>query len=380
MIVFISNFLNHHQYPVAEQLYELTGGKYRFVELEPMPESFRKSGYPSYDDCPFLVQAWRSPESKAIADNLMLEADAVIYGNISDYSLIRKRLSRNKLTFECGERWLKRGWINLFSPRLLRSQLYYHLYFHNKPLYRLNASAYAANDLATLRSFKNRMFKWGYFTKIATTEKINLEAPRGVSRLKILFVARFLILKHPELPVLMAEKLKAKGYDFEINMYGSGPELNATRSLIERCGVGDVVNLCGNRPNEEILAEMRAHDVFLFTSDRHEGWGAVVNEAMGSGCAVVASDAVGSVPFLIKDGVNGMIFKSEDVDDMTAKVEFLLNNREVCHKIGVEAHKTMAEVWSPENAAKSLMKLVDSLLSASDNCPAEGPCSPALPV
>jgi glycosyltransferase involved in cell wall biosynthesis len=40
--------------------------------------------------------------------------------------------------------------------------------------------------------------------------------------------------------------------------------------------------------------------VFIFTSDRNEGWGAVLNEAMGSGCAVVAADLIGSVPYLIE--------------------------------------------------------------------------------
>lgn len=40
-IIFISNFLNPHQYPVAKALYKMTDGEYRFVELESMPDSFR---------------------------------------------------------------------------------------------------------------------------------------------------------------------------------------------------------------------------------------------------------------------------------------------------------------------------------------------------
>lgn len=379
MIVFVSNFLNHHQMPVAEKLFELTGGDYRFIEQIPMPEAFRKGGYPTYDNAPFLIQAWRSAELASEAKRLILNADTVIFGNIDDYSIIRRRLMRGKLTFECGERWFKRGWINFLSPRLVKSQLYYHLFFRNKPLYRLNASAYAANDMAKLRSFKNKMFKWGYFTQIPSQRGKDLGAQSDF-RLKILWVARFLSWKHPGLPVLMAKQLRDRGYIFELNMYGSGPEFENTAALIKRFGLSDFVNLCGNKPNDRIIDEMRNHDVFLFTSDRNEGWGAVVNEAMSCGCAVVASDTVGSVPFLIEDGVNGMIFKSGNVKDISNKVENLLTNRDLCRRIGDNASRTMQNIWSPANAAASILTLIKGINNGTPDIILSGPCSPAYPI
>lgn len=77
--------------------------------------------------------------------------------------------------------------------------------------------------------------------------------------------------------------------------------------------VGDCVSLIGNMPNDEILALMQKSHIFIFTSDRNEGWGAVLNEAMSNGCAVVASNMIGAAPYLIKQGENGYIFKSGDV-------------------------------------------------------------------
>ena len=53
-------------------------------------------------------------------------------------------------------------------------------------------------------------------------------------------------------------------------------------------------------PNAKILQEMRKHEIFLFTSDRNEGWGAVSNESMSNGCMLVGSDGIGSIPFLVK--------------------------------------------------------------------------------
>ncbi len=378
-IAYISNFLNHHQMPVAEKLYELTEGHYRFIEQTPMPESFRKNGYPTYDDAPFLIQAWRTKEDASAAKRLILDADAVLFGNLEDYSIIRRRLRNNKLTFECGERWFKRGWINIFSPRLIKSQLYYHLFFRNKPLYRLNASAYAANEMACLRSFKDKMFKWGYFTQAHSIDRSYIDSQNN-SKIRILWVARFLDWKHPETPIEMAEVLQNKGYDFEINMYGSGPEYDKTASMINNFGLSENVKLCGNKPNDEILREMRMHDIFLFTSDRHEGWGAVLNEAMSSGCAVVASNEIGAVPFLIEDGVNGLIYKSGNIDDLSNKVERILNDRNLCRILGKNAMKTMHEIWSPANAAKSLLKLIDGINNGTPNIIPNGPCSTAYPI
>ena len=378
-IAYISNFLNHHQMPVAEKLYELTEGHYRFIEQTPMPESFRKNGYPNYDEAPFLIQAWRTTEDASAAKRLILDADAVLFGNLEDYSIIRQRLKNNKLTFECGERWFKRGWINIFSPRLIKSQLYYHLFFRNKPLYRLNASAYAAKDMAFLRSFKDKMFKRGYFTQIHSIERHYLNY-RNDSKVRILWVARFLDWKHPETPVKIAKVLQDKGYDFEINMYGSGPEYDKTASMINNLGLSENVRLCGNKPNDEILREMRMHDIFLFTSDKHEGWGAVLNEAMSSGCAVVASNEIGAVPFLIEDGVNGLIFKPGDIDEISNKVEHIFKDRNLCRILGENAMKTMYEIWSPSNAALSLLKLIDGINNGTPNIIPNGPCSTAYPI
>lgn len=380
MIVFVSNFLNHHQFPVASRLYQLTEGRYRFIETEPMPEWIKRGGYSEYENLPWLVQAWKGTDADNLAKNLLAEAKAVVWCNNLYLEVIRQRLKAGKLTFEFGERWFKRGLLNIFSPRLLKSQLYYHLYFRHSPLYRLNASAFAANDFAILHSYRNRMFKWGYFTKLATTEDFNLEAPRGVSRLKILFVSRFLIWKHPEIPVLMASELKKRGYDFELNMYGSGPEEQRIKDLIQSLDVADVVRLCGNKPNEQILEEMRRHDIFVFTSDKNEGWGAVVNEAMGSGCAVVASDAIGSVPFLIEDGVNGYTFKSGSVEDITSKVASLLDDPKLCRCLGKRAYETISKVWSPDNAAANLLKLIDGIENGNPYVIPSGPCSQALPI
>ena len=122
---------------------------------------------------------------------------------------------------------------------------------------------------------------------------------------------------------------------------------------------------------------MREHEIFLFTSDKNEGWGAVANEAMSNGCVLVGSSAIGSVPFLLKDGVNGCIFRSGDIDSLTTKVEWLLNHKEERKQISIKAYNTMNNLWSPKQAAERFLKLAECLSKGMETPFIEGPCSKA---
>ncbi len=173
----------------------------------------------------------------------------------------------------------------------------------------------------------------------------------------------------------MALKLKEQGYNFMLDMYGSGEEEETTKQLAKALDVEDVVKFHGALPNEEILEAMRKHEIFLFTSDRYEGWGAVANEAMANGCVLVASDAIGSTPYLIIEGRNGFSFKSEDADSLTDCVKRLLDNPADMYQMQKEARNTMVNLWSPRKAALSLLTLIDDLQNGRECSILNGPCS-----
>ena len=106
--------------------------------------------------------------------------------------------------------------------------------------------------------------------------------------------------------------------------------------------------------------------------------GAVLNEAMANGCAVVASNLIGSVPFVVKDGENGCVFKSESVDSLLKKVVYLIENPKQKIKMQKNALKTMNEVWNAKNAAKQLLVLIEALQTSNYSLiPKDGPCSVA---
>ena len=377
----LSNFINHHQTPVADELYNMQGVEYSFIETKALPEEQRNLGYSDFSNKPYVISAYKSNEEYQKAINLIDNADVVIVGSAPE-NMIIERLRSSKLTFRYSERLFKQRPWYFPDPRVWMELWKKHIRYKNKPLYMLAASAYTANDVYAIGAYKNKVYKWGYFPRVddlpfEACENLDASSEGGTSH--IMWCARFLRWKHPELPVMLAKRLKDKGYDFHLDMYGKGELLCATKQLVASLALNDEVSFCGSLPNDEILNEMKKHEIFLFTSDRNEGWGAVLNESMSNGCAVVASNLIGSVPFLINDGANGLVFESGDLDSLEQKVCYLLDNPSKRLEIATKAIQTMREVWSPANAAIRLVTLVQKLLDDDVTPYRDGPCSIAYP-
>lgn len=393
-LVFYSVILNHHQACLADEFYKILGDEYAFVETAECHD--KKGALEDYSKRPYLVKAWESSEVWKIAMQLAETADVCVFGGHDALPFEKARMKNASLSFDMGERMLKRGWLNLFSPRIFKMVLAYHLgRWWKKPIYKLCMSTFAAQDQYKLHSYQKKCYKWGYFTTV--DEKFDVEGSLDVSTSEItplMWCSRFLMWKHPELPIFMAKKLKDKGYRFILNMFGSGEKLEVSKKLVNDLSLNDVVSFKGNMPNAEILQEMRKHEIFLFTSDRNEGWGAVSNESMANGCVLVGSNAIGSVPFLVEDRVSGVVFQSATTDSgfsrgalkvddnalrsLTEQVEWLLQNPVERKRIAIIGYRRMCQIWSPKVAAKNLLSLIDDLQNGHDTSITEGPCSRAF--
>ena len=374
-LVFISNFFNHHQKPLSDAMFSLLGDGYHFIETVPMREERIKMGWALNEKPSYVKQTYTDDGQRAEVQALINEADVVILGH-APHSLIQNRLKQKKITFICSERIYKSGFSLVKLP--VRLYRHYKIFRRHKSLYLLAASAFASADYGKTGCFKNRAYKWAYFTALKEYDNVEklIEMKHPAS---ILWVARFIDVKHPEAPVEVAKRLKADGYKFEMNLIGSGELEDKIRALIAEYGLEDCVHMLGAMKPEQVREHMEKSEIFLFTSDKGEGWGAVLNESMNSACAVVASHAIGSVPFLIQSGENGLIYRDGDLDDLTRKVKQLLDHPDECRKSGFAAYETMKNEWNAENAARKFIELAQKLLDGEKHpFPFKtGVCSPA---
>ncbi len=352
-VVFVSNYYNHHQSPFSRKMYALTDGEYRFIATEPMEEERLKMGWGGESDSFVLEYS----KDEKLCRQLIDGAEVVIIGSAPE-SLVKNRLVAGKLTFKYSERLYKNSLKAYTLP--IRFVKNYFRFAKYKNYYLLCASAYAAEDYAKTLNFINKSFKWGYFPEVKRYEsEKNLIAMKKGCKSELLWVARFIDWKHPEQAVLLAERLKKAGYDFTLNMIGNGEMEEKIGTLVKEKNLSDCVHLLGAMKPAEVREYMERANIFLFTSDRNEGWGAVLNESMNSGCAVCANKDIGSVPYLIKDGENGFVFTDEN--ELFEKVKALLDNPESAEDMGLRAYKTLTETWNADVVAERFLRLCNEL-------------------
>lgn len=370
-IVFLSNYYNHHQAPLCEALSAQAGVTFRFVACGEMTEERRKM-WGEWRCLPDFVLVPKTQTDWDAVSQDILDADAVIVGS-APQALLRERLKAGKLIFRYQERPLKNGSESLrLLPRLLR----WHTWNPpGKPVYLLCASAYAAGDYAKMGLFRGKAYKWGYFPETRLYDIRALLAQKEAG--SIFWAGRFLDWKHPDDALRVAAQLRNNGYNFTLRIAGAGVLEPQLRAMISELHLEGCVQLLGSLRPEQVRCEMERSRIFLLTSDHREGWGAVLNEAMNSGCAVVASDAVGATPFLVKDGVNGSVYHSGDTQELYEKVRRLLDDTAAQERFGKNAYETITDTWNAQVAAGRLCELIRVIL-AGDPSPKfylEGPCS-----
>ena len=379
-IAFYTNFLTHHQLPFCLEMYKKYGDNFIFVSTEKINEERLSLGYKDMDnDYPFVLRAYENNENFEKALKLAIDADVAIIGSTTSDIYAKERLKKDKLTFRYYARIFYTGIFSIFDLKNLKKVYERHFkYRKNKNLYLLCASSYGPNDFNKLGMYIDKCYKWGYFPETAKYNEKELIEKKKNEKINIIWVGRFIKEKHPEDAIKLAKKLKTNDYEFELQMLGNGALFNKIKKQIDKYNLQNEVKLVGAVDSDKVRGYMEKANIFLCTSDKTERWGVVLNEAMNSGCAVIAYKEIGGVPFLIKNTQNG--FAYSNFSDLYNKTVRVINNKELREKVSINAYKTISEVWTAKNAAQNFETLVYSIINQKYNPVKEGPASNAYPV
>lgn len=203
----------------------------------------------------------------------------------------------------------------------------------------------------------------------------------GVSEndFKIISNAQALLQSHEIFTVLSAGTLlPIKGFNLTIRAFkifvdrnpnarmvivGDGVEFSNLKKLISFLNIEDKVLLKGRQERHDLLKEMVASDVFLFSSLR-DGGGAVVVEAMAAGLPVICLGIAGP-GFHINDNYGIKIEPNnpdQAVRDMAVALERLYSNKDLRMKLGKAAQQKAMTDYSWDRLGERLEKIYkDSL-------------------
>lgn len=166
---------------------------------------------------------------------------------------------------------------------------------------------FAFGDIA-VNYYRSISKRWTVFPFQYVTEAVKRTLPPPSGKVKLLFVGSLIPRKNVK---IVMEALK-NNTDIEFTLVGDGEERQFLESLALKNHVD--ARFLGIKPMKDVPNIMQQNDVLILPS-LHDGWGAVVNEAMTLGLYVIVSDRCGA-KVLVVDGRDGLIFKCRDVHSL----------------------------------------------------------------
>jgi glycosyltransferase involved in cell wall biosynthesis len=165
---------------------------------------------------------------------------------------------------------------------------------------------------------KARVFPFAYFLK-----DLDLKEPlenKMREHFRFVFVGQFIERKRLDLLLDALQRIKTR--DFELAVVGSGPMEATLKAMSEQLLPGRV-HWVGGLPLDQVPAEIAKADCLVLPS-RHDGWGAVVSEALMAGTPVICSNACGAAGVVHASGKGG-VFRSGERGDLIVNLERVLS-------------------------------------------------------
>ncbi|MBO7594991.1 MAG: glycosyltransferase [Salinivirgaceae bacterium] len=126
-------------------------------------------------------------------------------------------------------------------------------------------------------------------------------------------------------------KIESKKADWDLKIYGRI--------------YGDLPQELTSLPHERVtwagwtdnIADILQKTSIFILASRIEGCPNSLIEAMSQGCACIVTDCEGESKVMIDNGINGLIAKSENVDDIAQKLQMLIDNENLRHRLSSAA-------------------------------------------
>jgi len=164
------------------------------------------------------------------------------------------------------------------------------------------------------------------------TSQFNYE-PSGNKKFRFIHVSTLTESQKNVFGILRAiEKLSKRRQDFEFTIVG--PASKELKEVITRTGIEHLVTLTGEISYVDVSKQMKNASALLLFS-RYENLPCVIIEALCCGLPVITTD-VGGIKELVNEN-NGMLVRSEDEDELTERMNYMINEYKNYHRERIAA-------------------------------------------
>jgi glycosyltransferase involved in cell wall biosynthesis len=175
----------------------------------------------------------------------------------------------------------------------------------------------------------------------------------------ILYIGNLYAKKGVETLLMSAKYLKG----ISIKIIGEGPQRCELESFSRRERLTNVEFL-GYRSKKDLAGFIRDALFTVVPSRWYEVSGLIIYESFASGKCVVASN-IGGLPELVDDGLNGLLFRPGDFNDLVEKIRYLINNPMRIRELGRNAYEKICQINRPEAHCQNLLNTYNQLINNS---------------
>lgn len=356
MIVFLSNVASPHSIPLCKAIIDI-GIELLFIETSKLIKARSGMGYEAFSNYDFVVSADKFYKNEAYYTEIIDKADVLLFsfGSVSE-KYLTKRIQNNLPVYLLSERLFKKGFLKLFDPKLWKSIKFFHSVY-DKNVFLLCMGSYVPDDFRMCGFNQNKIFKFGYITECKLYDEIELLNQKNHENMNLLWVGRLIWWKQPLQAIKCAKLLEDAHYNFELHIIGDGPLKKRLERYVLKHKIRNIV-LHGSMNNHDVKKRMIESDILLCTSNRLEGWGAVINEGMSLGCTVVANRCMGATNWLIRNNHTGIIYSGGYRQLYKSVISCLPLSK--THRIGINGYCFIRDYWSPSFAAERLVSLISN--------------------
>ena len=180
----------------------------------------------------------------------------------------------------------------------------------------------------------------------------------------ILYVGRLVKQKGVGYLVEAFSKLRKERDDIALIIGGEGESRSELELLSKNLNVEDSTYFTGFVDNLNLPAYYLLCDVCVMPSITYvkaDIWVRAVNDAMGAGKPVIATDVVGAAFDMVKSGINGFIVPEKDSDALYKAIKKIISEPELAKRMGEKSKRILEQGFTYEHMIKGFMKAVVSV-------------------
>lgn len=182
---------------------------------------------------------------------------------------------------------------------------------------------------------------------------------------KIYFVGRFTAKKAPDKLLLAFKKILEKHPLAQLNLIGGGELFESSQKMVKELKIETNVVFHGKQTPEYIIKELKTARLFMQHSvvaenGDSEGTPNTILEASAIGLPIVSTRHAGILEAVI-EGTTGYLVDEHDWETMAERAIALLDDLDLCKKMGSNARKHIEDNYNIVNQSKKIENLIHDI-------------------